>query len=290
MHVTWCACWIQCAQSWHLRWPLQSEPEFLCQLFFISFFSVWCFVFVSFHLVLPVDTNTQFHNRGQFHLNFLHVRSSGWQQIFSTVQNPLQQLPPEVKVGCFNCFPAVKTDGHSAYSTLHYFAPELQPRHYHFVSNKDNFGIINVLKGLREVAITLRSGLTWWPKMSFSDRYRPTVSGVILMLNRSGVLSCEDHCRRWSKYGGPVALKHSKEINPIFPAFGNSEGKRNNHPYDKRFVMHRLKVQLSWNNRISSDSRHHMLWKSIIACPRQNSPSLAQIVGKNNFNKPYHLL
>lgn len=95
-------------------------------------------------------------------------------------------------------------------STLHCFAPELQARHYHFATDKDNFGIINVLKGLREVAITLRSDLTWCPRISFPDRYRPTVSGEVLLLNRSGVLSYEDHCRWQGRCGDPVALEHYK--------------------------------------------------------------------------------
>lgn len=94
--------------------------------------------------------------------------------------------------------------------TLHCLAPELQPRHYHFVMNKDNFGIINALKGLREVTITLRSGLTRCPRISFPDRYRPTVSGEVLLLSRSGVLSCEDHCRWQGRHRDPVALEHSK--------------------------------------------------------------------------------
>lgn len=83
--------------SWQLGWPLQPEPEFLGQLSVFHFF-LWClmffgFYFFSFHLVLPVDTNTQFHDSGWFQLNFLHVRSGGWQQIFSGVQNPCNNCP-----------------------------------------------------------------------------------------------------------------------------------------------------------------------------------------------------
>lgn len=44
-------------------------------------------------------------------------------------------------------------------------------------------------------------------------------------------------------------LNTPNRLNPIFPASGNSKEKWNHHPYDRRFVMHRLKVQLSWNNR-----------------------------------------
>lgn len=95
-------------------------------------------------------------------------------------------------------------------STCPCFAPELQPRHYHFATDKDHFGIINVVKGLREVSTTMRSDLTWCPRVPFPDRFRPTVSGDVLLLNRSGVLSGEEHCRWWGRRGDPVALKHSK--------------------------------------------------------------------------------
>lgn len=46
----------------------------------------------SFFSLLPADTNTQFHNCGQFQLNFIHIGSGGWQQIFSGVQNPYKNF------------------------------------------------------------------------------------------------------------------------------------------------------------------------------------------------------
>lgn len=176
----------------------QNQNFWASSLFFISFFGVRCFLVFSFHLVLTpsVDTNAQFHNYGQFQLNFLHVISGDWQQIFCGEQNLYNNFPLKYKFGVLTASLLFKLMGTLLNSTLHRFAPEIQPRHYHFATDEDNFGTINVLKGLREVAITLRSDWTWCPRICFPDRYRlSTVSGEVLLLNRSGVLSYEDHCR-----------------------------------------------------------------------------------------------
>lgn len=135
--------------SWQLRWPLQAEPEFLGQFSVLHFF-LWCLMVFGFFFssCFTCWHYTQFHNCGQFQLNFLHVMSGDWWQIFSGVQNPCNNCPLKEKFGVLTASLLFKLMATQLNSIFHRFSPDLQPRHQHFATDKDNFGIIHLWKGL----------------------------------------------------------------------------------------------------------------------------------------------
>lgn len=120
----------------------------------------------------------------------------------------------------FNCCPAIKTDGHSVLNTtLSSFAPKLQPRHHTTICNcqrpswTDEF-----IKGIMSGSYYNDKRFTFVSKELFSGQIQAwcwwcgTIAAQVRCVQPWGLLQMV--CGR---HGDPIALKHAKQVNPIFP-------------------------------------------------------------------------